>query len=338
MLLGVYTVRRNYRGYGSYHGRSSFRRFLKVLAVILLVIVILAAAAFLYLQQFIVISADGVRLELPFLQPEEPSPEPSSQSTPPVVLPTPTPTPEPTPEPEPEAMDPVVMPAEALTDGSALHRLADAGGDCALFDMKTDVTDLNFTSAAQPIAQSVYNPQTPGLNDAIRAMNQAEGLYTVARVSCFKDAYIFLYNDTFPIRTNGGYCWTGPDTLMWISPTNPAVQDYLIQICVELAQLGFDEILLDNAGYPSEGNLGYIRYGDAYDPAQFSTVIGNFYTKTAAALEEYHVKLSVVTTQAALDGTDALTGQTPDNLALFSRLWMVDDTGVLQPLESARND
>lgn len=328
-------MRKNYRGYGSYHGRSSLRNALKILAIILLILIILAAGAFIYLQQFIVISADGVRLELPFLQQEDPSPEPSSHASPPVVMPTPPATPEPTPEPTPEAIAPVFMPAEALTDGSVLNRLTDAGGDCALFDMKTDVTDLNFTSASQPIAQAVYNPQTPGLNDAIREMNQTDGLYTVARVSCFKDAYIFLYNDTFPIRTNGGYRWTGPDTLMWISPTNPSVQDYLIQICVELAQLGFDEILLDNAGYPSEGNLGYIRYGDAYDPAQFSTVIGSFYTKTAAALEEYNVKLSVVTTQAALDGTDALTGQTPDNLTLFSRLWMADETGTLRPLENS---
>lgn len=322
-------MRKKYQGYGSYRGRSSLRNFFKILAIILLIAVILAAAAFIYLQQFIVISVDGVRLELPFLQQEEPSPEPSAQTTLPLALPTPTPTP----EPEPVAATPVVMPSEALSDGTVPNRLADAGGDCALFDMKTDVTDLNFTSTAEPVAQSVYNPQTPGLNDAIREMNQTEGLYTVARVSCFKDAYIFLYDDTFPIRTNGGYRWTGPDTLMWISPTNPNVQDYLIQICVELAQLGFDEILLDNAGYPSEGNLGYIRYGDAYDPAQFSTVIGNFYTKTAAALEEYNVKLSVVTTQAALDGTDSLTGQTPDNLALFSRLWMADETGALRPLE-----
>ena len=316
-------------GYNSYHGRSFLKKALKIFLIILLVVIVLGLAAFICLQQYIVVSNDGVYLDLPFLQENSPSPDPLPSSSPDLVIPTPEPTPTPS---ILSALHPVALPAEALTDGSALQRVTDAGGDCALFDMKTDVTDLNFTSAVNPIAQAVYNPQTPGLNDAIKEMNQTNGLYTVARVSCFKDAYIFLYNDTFPIRTNSDYRWTGPDTLMWISPTNPAVQDYIIQICVELAQLGFDEILLDNAGYPNQGNLHYIRRGADYDPSQFSTVIGGFYSKLSSALAEYDVALSVVATPEAMAGNDILTGQTPENLAGFSRLWVFDSAGALMPM------
>lgn len=73
----------------------------------------------------------------------------------------------------------------------------------------------------------------------------------------------------------------------------------------------------DNAGYPDQGNLHYIKKGSAYDETQFAAVITGFYAQVAAALADYPVKLSVVTTPEALTGTDALTGQTPDNLALF---------------------
>ncbi len=316
-------------GYSAYHGRSPLQKALRIFLIVLLVLIVLVLIAFIYLQKYIVVSDDGVYLGLPFLQENSPSPDPLPNSSPDLIMPTPEPTPTPS---VLSAFHPIVLPAEALTDGSALQRVADAGGDCALFDMKTDVTDLNFTSAANPIAQAVYNPQTPGLNDAIREMNQTNGLFTVARVSCFKDAYIFLYNDTFPIRSNSNYRWTGPDTLMWISPTNPAVQDYIIQICVELAQLGFDEILLDNAGYPNQGNLHYIRWDANYDPSQFSTVIGGFYSKLSSALAEYDVALSVVTTPEAMAGNDSLTGQTPENLAGFSRLWTADSSGVLKPV------
>lgn len=319
-------------GYSAYHGRSPLQKALRIFLIVLLVLIVLGVAAFIYLQQYIVVSSDGVYLDLPFMHDNSPSSTPLPSSSPNFVVSSPEPTPTPSSTP---ALNPVALPAGALIDGSALQLVADAGGDCALFDMKTDVTDLNFTSAANPIAQAVYNPQTPGLNDAIRKMNQTDGLYTVARVSCFKDAYIFLYNDTFPIRTNGDYRWTGPDTLMWISPTNPAVQDYIIQICVELAQLGFDEILLDNAGYPNQGNLHYIRWDANYDPSQFSTVIGGFYSKLSSALAEYDVALSVVTTPEAMAGNDLLTGQTPDNLAGFSRLWIADESGSLKPLEKS---
>ena len=47
--------------------------------------------------------------------------------------------------------------------------------------------------------------------------------------------------------------------------------------------MGFDEILLDNAGYPTRGNLEYIQTGSDYDATQFASVIGDFYTKAAQA-------------------------------------------------------
>lgn len=55
-------------GYGSYRGRSRLRTVLKTIIVLLAVILVLAVAALLFLQRYMVFSADGVRFELPFLQ------------------------------------------------------------------------------------------------------------------------------------------------------------------------------------------------------------------------------------------------------------------------------
>lgn len=318
------------KGYGSYRGRSPLKRFLKTLAVIVVILALLIIGAALYLQQYLVVTDDGVRLDLPFLSQAEPSPSPSPEVTPtPPVLEVVTPTP----EPELEPLIPVAMPNEALYDGSVLSRVQNAGGDCALFEMKTTQGVFKYTSQIPLIANTQLNTTDPALNTAIRAMNETEDLYTVAMIPCFKDSSVSYCNYTFPILTNSGYYWTDPDNIIWISPTNPDVQTYVTEICVELAELGFDEILLDYAGYPSEGNLHYIRKGSAYDSTQFSTVITGFYSQVSAALSEYDVKLSVVTTQSALDGTDVLTGQTPDNLTLVDRLWIKSETGTLAPLE-----
>lgn len=322
------------KGYGRYRGRSPFKKFLKILVVILIILIVLGAAAALYLQQYLVISNDGVRLELPFFQQEEPEPvaTPSvSPSEPPVEVVTPTPTP----EPEPEALRPVSLPREALYDGTAVSQIEAAGGDCALFDLKADSGELSYVSGQELAITAKLSADDPALNAAITALNETEGLYTVARVSCFKDHNITDYERSLSIFTNSDYRWTDPDGIRWISPTNPDVRDYLTAICVELAELGFDEILLDNAGYPSQGNLHYIKKGPAYDETQFANVIDGFYAQVSAALEEYDVKLSVVTTPEAQAGLDALTGQTPENLTRFDRLWTRDETGVLLPVESA---
>lgn len=315
------------KGYSSYQGRSPFKKFLKILAIIIVILILLGAAALIYLQQYLVVSTDGVRLELPFFQSAEPD-EPLPVVTPnrPVLA---TPEPTPTPTPAPEALHPVLLSAEALYDGTAVSQIKAAGGDCALFDMKADAGTLSYTSALELAVTAKLSADDPALNAAIRDLNGTDGLYTIARVSCFKDDTVTDYDRSMAILTNSGYRWTDPENIHWISPTSSDVRNYLTAICVELAELGFDEILLDNAGYPSQGHLEYIKKGTAYDEAQFSAVIDAFYAQVAAALEEYDVKLSAVTTPEALSGTDSLTGQTPGNLARFDRLWTRDEAGAL---------
>ena len=288
------------KGYSTYRGRSPFKSFLKILAVIVVLLIALGVALIVYLQQFLVFSEDGVHLDLPpfFRQDEE---EPVQPDVPePSLLPDPPPVEvvTPTPPPEPEGLQPVPLPQEALYDGTALE------------------------------LASAVSAEDRSINVAIKALNQTERLYTIARVSCFKD-HALGGSRSLAITTNSGYLWAGTDGMRWISPTNPEAQEYLTGICVELAQLGFDEILLENAGYPDQGNLNWIKKGAAYDETQFAAVISAFYSQVAGALEEYGVKLSVVTTPEAMAGLDALTGQTPENLTQLSHLWVRDETGAL---------
>jgi hypothetical protein len=313
---------------------------------------VLAAGAVLYLQQYLTISSDGVHLELPtFSLPHKQAQEQTLDVT--QELPT-AQTPvleledgtspdvtadvdadvavdvvEPTPEPEVIPVQPVALPLEALYDGTAVSQIEAAGGDCALFDMKADSGALGYTSQQALAATAKASSSDPAMNAAIRGLNETQGLYTVARVSCFKDNQLPYYARTLAILTNSGYRWTGADGVRWVSPTNADVQAYVTGVCVELAQLGFDEILLDNAGYPDGGNLNYIKKGSAYDETQFAAVIDGFYAQVQEALADYPVKLSVVTTPQAQAGLDTLTGQTPDDLARFDRLWTQGDGGLL---------
>ena len=95
-------------------------------------------------------------------------------------------------------------------------------------------------------------------------------------------------------------------------------------ICTELARLGFDEILLDNSGYPTAGKLGYIKKGPAYDESQFESVISAFYRQIKAALADYpEVTLSIRTDGTVLtEGSAPLSGQsTAGMLENAGRIW-----------------
>ena len=53
------------KGYGSYRGRTPFKRFGKIVVILFVIFLALCVIAGIYLQRFLVISDDGVRLDLP---------------------------------------------------------------------------------------------------------------------------------------------------------------------------------------------------------------------------------------------------------------------------------
>lgn len=311
-------MRTNY-GYDTYRGRSTLHTILKVVAILLAAVLILGGLALVFLGRYIVVSADGVRFVFPWAA-ADPAPVNSME----IVTPQPTELVVVTPEvPQEQWLQAVSLPASALTDGTAAQQVAAAGGNAALFDMKADDGALGYGSTLELAVQAKVSADDPDRNAAIRALNQTEGMYTVARVSCFKDDKLSDGDRTLNITTNSGYRWTDPEGLHWSSPTDARVRDYLTDVCLELAELGFDEILLDNAGYPTRGNLGYIKKGAAYDPAALDGVITGFYQQVSGALAQDfpQVKLSIRTTGEVLAGTDTLSGQTVESLAAAHRVW-----------------
>lgn len=260
---------RKHYGYDSYRGRSPLRTFLKATAVVLAVVLLLGVAALFFLEPYWVVSADGAQLRLPWSQQTPaPSAEPSPFSSSPVVVVTPE-------IQTPAYLHAAFLPGEALYDGSAAARLTEAGAEAALFDMKTDEGLLHYRSELPLADQAGVNPKDTALNAAILALNGTDGLYTVARVSCFRDNSLPKARNDMAVRSPAGN-WRDNGGYRWLSPSSSDAQRYLIDICLELAGLGFDEILLDNAGYPVDGNLDYIVRNDAYDSALFPATVRGF--------------------------------------------------------------
>ena len=309
--------------YGSYRGRRSTTDVLKTVALILVVLVVLAVAGVWMAQKYIVYDDGGYHLELPFFQKEGPAQEPEDFR---VAVEPAASQPEETPEEGEPLLATVTVPLSAVEDGSAEALAAQAGANSVLLDMKTDRGQLGFVSQLATAASAGVNAGQADINRQLQALNSGE-LYTVARLSCFRD-HALAKDETYAIRTNSGYRWTDPEELRWSSPASQAVQDYLVALMVELAQLGFDEILLDNAGYPVDGNLDYIVRNDAYDSALFPATVRGFYTDLVQRLEEQYpeVVLSVVTDRDTLEAaTSEESGQTLSGMAeRMDRIWVRD--------------
>jgi len=331
-------VSRN-RRYSSYRGRSYHRprnsgsnHILRGVVIALFILFVLLALAFLLLQDYVVYSDSGIRLELPWLTDLEKKPSPSPSNTSPIItqsgsLPSPSApvssSPAPT-TPEEVPLHAVRVSIEELLAGTAADRVKGAGGNAALIPMKEDSGLLNYVSAVPLAVSTGASGSNTAVNDALKKLDTA-GLYTVAQLSCFRDHLIPTVDANLSIRTNSGYCWEDHGTVRWSSPAHEGVTEYLADLCVELARLGFDEILLTNCGYPASGvgNLNWIREDEAYPEGRLDTVLTPFLEKLSGALESYGVKLSVWTTGSELTGETWNTGLTMENVqASCHRFWV----------------
>lgn len=310
-------------GYTGYHGRSRSRLVLKAVIGVLAVVLALMLALFFLQEERLVFSPDGLRLDVPFLKGDGAAPPPP-EATDPLVIVSAAPTPVPTPAPEPtEPLRAVMLPRSALSDGSAAARAAEAGANAVVFDMKADDGTLGYVSDLELAKRVGASASDPALNETIRTLNQQE-LYTVARVSCFRDNKAPYTAPALGVKTNSGYNWRDSGDLRWMSPTSEEARAYVADICTELARLGFDEILLDNSGYPTAGKLGYIKKGPAYDESQFESVISAFYRQIKAALADCpEVTLSIRTDGTVLtEGSAPLSGQSAAGmLENAGRIW-----------------
>ncbi len=86
---------------------------------------------------------------------------------------------------------------------------------------------------------------------------KAKGIYTIARIVVFKDTLLAQARPDWAVKTPGGEIWRDRENLAWVDPFKKEVWDYNINIAVEAAQYGFDEIQFDYLRFPDASGLQF---------------------------------------------------------------------------------
>ena len=313
------------RGYHSYRGRTPKW---KVVLAIVLVLVILGAVGFMVLQEHIVYDGTGTpHLRLPQQETEDTGTPPEEDEPVEVVIQ----------EPEgPQEIHAFSLPAQALTQQTVEAALAEPQAECnAVAVTLKDSAGLVYFDAAGAVSGTVRTEADT--TAALEALTGQEDLYTVARISCFHDPKAANAEvESMGLKNTGGYIFYDGNNSQWLDPAKPEARQYLTGIIREAAALGFDEILLTDVSYPTEGKLDKIAYGEVDRQAQ----LGAFLAEVRLALEGYDVTLSVELPETAvLNGAEETSGA---SLAQFAphvdRLYAVttsDRTTALSALAAA---
>ena len=329
-------------GMGGYRGRSRTTTILWRLILVLLVVLAVLVGVYLWLQPHMIQGEDGsLILRFPSHTAGPESSAPVTETT----APEESTLPEETPEPVTPANGPlhgVEVTVEDLVAGNAAARMEEVGGNAVVLTMKDSSGRLAYVSQlelAQEIGSSGADLQ---VNEAIRQLH-AQGIYLVAKVECFRDDILPMKETDTALRTNSGYRWIDAQDAHWVTPTDETVQNYLKDICRELSDLGFDEIVLTAATYPEEGHLEYLKVGPAYptdEEGGLAKVLDRFYEEVSVAMAGTETKVSVETTQSVLvNGQSENNGQNVEVLASHAwRIWAVlegDSTGLEATLVQA---
>lgn len=243
------------RGYSSYRGRG---RKGKVLLAILLLLVIAASVGFIIARENMAYDTDGaLHFQLPWAQKETPPAEVVPDDD--VTIQTPEPS-------MPKAAGrSVALESTPLTEAdwaSATLVLDILECPSAAVTLKDERGWVYFDSASALSGTVRFHETENGaaLSALLEETRQREGR-AIARIACFHDPKAANADvEGMGLKNTGGFIFYDGNNSQWLDPGKDSARAYLVKLIREAAELGFDEILLMNVGYPTEGKLDKIAY------------------------------------------------------------------------------
>ena len=146
------------------------------------------------------------------------------------------------------SMDNVLLQIERLSSNTAV--MIDMKGPYGSFFYSSNLNDAVLSASTD--IESV---------DRLVAKLKSKGFYTIARISAFRDREFgnsHVSSGLYMLNRKG--LWMDEGGMYWLDPTNSTTTNWITSVVLELKEMGFDEVLLDNFRFPSGSE--YIFNGD----------------------------------------------------------------------------
>jgi len=174
-----------------------------------------------------------------------------------------------------------------------IQRWKEAGGNTVVFDVK------DFDGELHVAFKHDYAP--PG-NITIRNLPKfihyvhSLGMHAIARIALFRDAHLAqTYPDLAVHSREFGKPWLENGKLVWVDPSNPAVQEYNLDLARLAAGAGADEIQFDYVRFPAEGDQADAQFAYQKEHPDWprSKIITDFVARATDTLHPLGVLVSI---------------------------------------------
>ena len=311
-----------------YRGR---RKRLNVLGVVfgaLAALILLTVVLFFGLQKYIVFEHDGVRVALPGAAAGEDGALPNDETAPEqvnAVLEITDPDYSAVPAAAGEGladMAAVFVPAQDVSMsgvGRYMSVMSSYGANALVLEVKPVSGQLVWASSS-PTAAAYSLNGTLDLEAMVAALRQQDEdgeLYLVAQLSCCIDGLLAERCPSAALRFATGAAYADSEGA-WLDPYSATVSAYLGELCSELAEMGFDELLLKSLSLPiTEEAIGF-SVELSSTPTPEAAVCG-LAVELTNALEAYDIPVSAILDTTSL--RSGLADKSGQNLELFGKVF-----------------
>ncbi|MEW5744852.1 MAG: putative glycoside hydrolase [Nitrospirota bacterium] len=142
---------------------------------------------------------------------------------------------------------------------NALRLINETELNALVIDVKGDRGAVTYKTSV-PLAGQIGAQKLIIVKDIkglIQSMKE-RGIYTIARIVVFKDNMLGEARPDLTVRKQqDGSVWRDRENLVWVDPSKREVWEYNINLAVEAAQNGFDEIQFDYVRFPDRKGLKF---------------------------------------------------------------------------------
>lgn len=197
---------------------------------------------------------------------------------------------------KPDKLTGVYFPSGCLNGRSfegIVHYMKAAGLNLAVLHAKDPLGRL-FWKSDNSIAQNMEaSASNASLKNTISFLKQ-RGIWTAAKLDVFQDSLLVTKNPEMGVMdSETGELWADHKGLNWANPYDIRVWDYTIALCLELMEIGIDEIQFDYVRFPSDGNMSTIAYPIVTEGISKAECIGKFLAYANSKLKPTGVIISV---------------------------------------------
>ena len=189
--------------------------------------------------------------------------------------------------------------------------------NAVVVDVKNEYGSTSFLTSFKEA--NTYGAQKNRTNRNISkfiSTMKKRNIYTIARIVVFKDEIQASHVDYAIKYDKNASIWRNHDKMAWVDPFDTRSHDYTINIAIEAAKVGFNEINFDYIRFPAKKGLKYLKANTKQNRIK---TIEKFLDSARDKLRKYGVFISVDTYgNVCWSKDDNNIGQTISSLAKHS--------------------